>query len=1155
MRRHSGSLRGRPSDGSARSEPVVLDSVLRLRAILRLAYEFGEEANIRAVLERIGRFAHERLGWGRVLVTIRDEASVGTNARIVVAVGLDDVVPIEFEADTDRLSHIGSWRDERFRIGRSYFLDPRIGGIAASERPQFDLDYRRPSDNEWHDDTTLVIPIDTPTEQFGAIVVERQAQRRRPTHDEIEELEALADVAANAAANARLQHRLRATAREAEALFRAATLLVGTTDVDALLTKILDAIDEHFGHPICTIHLREPGSEVFALRAYSGEEPSQHGRIHELHGPGVVSRVARTGVVSLVPDVAVDPDYVVLIKDTASELAVPMRIDGIVIGIINVESPVRSAFGESDARVLVSFAEQAAVAVHTAQLHETVRNQARREALVNSIISAVHRTTDLNAILRIPCVGLAEALDVERAYVAVIDWSEQVARFIESYASDNSPVFSGSFPLGATPELSERLERGEVVAVGDVHEAPFLDGARWSYDKFHTRSLIYMPVVRLGDWHAVLLVCCERVRRWSPDEVAFIKTVAEQVGTAFVQAELYERVVESKLEWEMTFDTMSDGVMLLNSEYEIYGANAAAGALLRVPREQIVGMACCAALAATDDSECVVHRSLATNTRIREQSVPRRIGRQTQVTVDPMKNGRGAVVVLRDVSELRRVEADARRHSVVLSQLVSTSSDPIAMVDTSGTILWHNDALGTAVGIGPDAGRGRSLAGFVATDVRATLELELERAIGGEPRFFETALVADRSETWIFATLTPVLDDTVLAGILLVGRDITGHRRAAERAAEADKLRALGQLSSGVAHNFNNALSVILGRTQLLLRKVDDARLREDLTVVEQVSQDASNTVRRIQNFARRRLHESFTTVDLGALVSETVQMTSTRWLVDANAHGINYTVTVDVNATDCAVNGNDSELREVFVNILFNALDAMPEGGHVGISVAREGGFVRVAISDDGCGMSDDIQRRVFEPFFTTKGLKGTGLGLAVSYGIVSRHEGRIEFETAVDRGTTFTVVLPAFATHAAASAEVDRASRTRSTNAARAEILVVDDDTTVCEVVAEALRDRGHIVRCATSAAEALERLDQRPVELVLTDLSMPDMNGFALSVAVHRRWPSSRIVLMSGADVASLDNIPPDVVVDRTIAKPFAIDELCYVVESALPPVGGG
>lgn len=1123
---------------------------LRLRALLRMLQDVRGEPNVDTVLARLCSITNEMLGWTKVVVTLRDEA--GQRVRPAASAGLtaDELDRIGAVACTR--PGLDSWRDERFRIGRAFFFDHRIEGGLSAEPYFVRTESAEPRGDAWHPDDSLVVPIESHDTRFGALIVDAPVHGRRPTRAEIEELQIIADHAASAVASFRLQEQLRNTAREAEALYRASSLLVDTTDVDRLMAKILDAIDEHFGHPICTIYLREHESDVFTLRAFRGQRPDGGERVSIADDSGIVSRAARTGEVANVPDVELDPDYVVAIATTASELVVPLRIAGRVIGILNIESPVRSAFTASDERVLASFAEHAAVALHAAQLYETVRDKARREAVVNSIISAVHRTRNLEEILRIPCVGLASALDVQRSYVAVIDWDTRVARIIHSYSTDGSELFTGEFPLATVPELSERLWRGEVVAVSDAFNDPIVANVRFSYERHNTRSIVYQPVVRQGDWHAALFVACDRVRVWTADELAFLNTVAEQVGTAFVQAELFERVVCAQRDWETTFDTMSDGVLLVDGDRRIYGANAAAAALLGVAREQLIGTTCCDALSEHPGESCAWHGVVGSG-RVARQAVPWRIGRQTQVSVDPIADGSGAVIVLRDISDLRLAEETARRQSAVVSQLASSATDPIAMLDTDGTVLWVNEAMSEAAGVEAGAAVGRRFESFLTPDARQTATYEVARAIGGEPRFFETSIERpDRTGTWIFATLTPLLVEADLAGVLLVGRDITGHRRAAERAAEADKLRALGQLSSGVAHNFNNALSVILGRTQLLARRVTDPSVLKDLAIIEQVSHEASNTVRRIQNFARRRLQESFAAIDLRTLVADTVEMTATRWRVEASALGVRYNVAFRSGRGDLNVLGNDSELREVFVNVIFNALDAMPEGGDLAISVDRDGSFVVVRVADTGVGMDEEVQRRVFEPFFTTKGVQGTGLGLAVSYGIVSRHEGRIELETALDRGTVMRIALPAMATRIAAN-RLAREGGAADLAAAASEILVVDDDASVLELISEALGVRGHRVRRASSGAMALDLMRERPASLVLTDLAMPGMNGIALSRSIRARWPTTSVVLMTGADIDRHDVEGEDAPIDLTIGKPFELNELFTVVEALLAATG--
>ncbi len=1119
----------------------------RLISLLRFTQEVRAESDLETILDRICTIARDLLGWQRVILNLADEGG-GQGVRPVAAAGLSESEFASVVEIAERVERRDDWRDERFRISRSFFFDHRIEG-GLSERPYFfRLEIGERTEDEWHESDSLVVPIEAGDQRLGALVVDDPEDRKRPTLFDIEQLEVLADQAAAAIASARLQARLRETAREAEALYKAATLLVDSTDLDRLLEKILDAIDEHFGHPISTVHLRVPDSDLLELRAWRGFDQEQAGRVDRVTGPGIIARVCRTGMLANVADVTLDSDYYVAIPTTRAELVVPLLIDGTVIGVINVESPDAGTFSASDERILTSFAEQAAVAVKSAQLHERMRDQAGREALINSIISAMHRTSDLDEILQIPCEGLATALHVDRAYVALVDWNEKVARFVHAYSIDKSDVFTGVFPLSAMPELSERLWRGEAVAASDVFAEPILEAARSSYERYNTRALVYQPVVQLGDWHAVLLVCSSEERRWSVDELAFIKTVAEQMGTAFVQAELFEQVSQAKREWELTFDAMSDGVLLVDTNMRVYGANAAVADMLRVRREDLLGKDCCELIAPPEGGECPIHRSIEGATRLHMQFVPENIGRLVQLTVDPIADSKGAVAVLRDVSDIRRAEADARRQSVILSQLVSSATDQIAMIDGDGTIVWLNQALVDAAGLGDVDGGAPRFVDILAPEVQGTGEAELDRALAGEPRFFETAVTtSDGSETWMLVTLTPVFDDAALAGVLMIGRDITGHRRAAERAAEADKLRALGQLSSGVAHNFNNALSVILGRTQLLKRRLTEPMLVRDLDIIEQVSHEAASTVRRIQNFARRRLHESFDPIDLRMLVADTLEMTSTRWRSESNAHGVRYKVRFDARDGDYSIRGNDSELREVFVNLIFNALDAMPKGGDLSIVMRREGVFVVVEVADTGSGMSDEVQRRVFEPFFTTKGVKGTGLGLPVSYGIVSRHDGRIELDTELGRGTTFSVALPAISTRSVAD-EMARTVHAIGPPAHLADVVVVDDDASVAEMVAEALRDRGHAVRSATGGLAALEMLGVQPATVLVTDLSMPDMSGIDLALEARNRWPEIRTVLMTGVDLSSLGDVPIEQIGDFTLSKPFEIDELVYLVESA-------
>ena len=223
---------------------------------------------------------------------------------------------------------------------------------------------------------------------------------------------------------------------------------------------------------------------------------------------------------------------------------------------------------------------------------------------------------------------------------------------------------------------------------------------------------------------------------------------------------------------------------------------------------------------------------------------------------------------------------------------------------------------------------------------------------------------------------------------------------------QSERLRALGELATGVAHNFNNLLSGILGHTQMLLSRSLDAATRERLQIIEKLVLDGSEIVRRVQEFTRLRTTKDFSEVNIKDIINDIIRMTESKWSGGSNIPKI--TLRVDTDSMEIPiVEGNASELREVFINILFNAVDAMPKGGEFTIQTKTDGKDIFVYFIDTGEGMSEET-KRVFDPFFTTKGSKGTGLGMSFAYGIISRHNGHISIDSEPGVGTTVTVQLP---------------------------------------------------------------------------------------------------------------------------------------------------
>jgi PAS domain S-box-containing protein len=374
--------------------------------------------------------------------------------------------------------------------------------------------------------------------------------------------------------------------------------------------------------------------------------------------------------------------------------------------------------------------------------------------------------------------------------------------------------------------------------------------------------------------------------------------------------------------------------------------------------------------------------------------------------------------VARDITRRKQIEEQLRRSEERYRALVDNANDIVYTIDMEGRYTSLNRAGERISGYTRDEIIGMSWKEIIAPEYVSLVSEMLLRKLAGQRSvtFYEVEMIARNGRRIPLEVNSQIIyEDGQPAGVQGIARDITERKRAEsllrarfEREAESEKMRSLGQLSAGVAHNFNNALAAVLGRTQLLLRSVTDERHRRSLEVIETATQDAAEIVRRIQTFARRAPSAQFNKTSLAGLITDALQLTRTSWEDDAYVHNLRYEVTFTNEAGEDHVEANATELREVFVNLIFNALDAMPEGGRIDVRETRRGAWLVVEVRDTGEGIPAEFQDRIFEPFFTTKGSQGSGLGLAVSYGIIKRHGGTIEAASAPGGGTVFTLKFP---------------------------------------------------------------------------------------------------------------------------------------------------
>lgn len=355
---------------------------------------------------------------------------------------------------------------------------------------------------------------------------------------------------------------------------------------------------------------------------------------------------------------------------------------------------------------------------------------------------------------------------------------------------------------------------------------------------------------------------------------------------------------------------------------------------------------------------------------------------------------------------------------------------------------------------------------------------------------------------------------------------------------DAEKLEALGTLTSGISHEFNNILAVILGNCQLLQLKSKDNQLAKYIADINKSAQDAANLVQRLQNYCRPKVACERVPVQVNSIIQSALEVAGERWV--SHSIPVNLQVSTNLRSTKM-VSGNEAELREVMVNMITNAWDAMPEGGRVTITTEDQEEKVVILVADMGVGMSAEDAKRAFDPFFSTKYERGTGLGLTLSRNIITAHNGYIDVTTEKGRGSLFTITLPE-------EKITEVGTEMGICEHKHYNIMVVDDDVQVLQSVGDQLLALGHQVNMFNNTTELLTQACRRDdVDLVITDLSMPGTTGIDLARKL-KEIGNIPVILMSGWFDGFKYYLERGTV-EGILQKPFTIKELNKLINEVM------
>jgi PAS domain S-box-containing protein len=666
--------------------------------------------------------------------------------------------------------------------------------------------------------------------------------------------------------------------------------------------------------------------------------------------------------------------------------------------------------------------------------------------------------------------------------------------------------------------------------------------------------------------------------------IGIIEHIVELTGAGQGERSLAAKMWEAQQNFENVLNNSADAIVICDISGNIMMANRAFSLILDYNHEEVIGKHIVEFTAfkegtyITSTGEVViidgefVSETAARSAELFEKGYvsnwesflvkKNQVHVPAEITMSVLKDmdgeRRGSLVIVRNITERKKTEAETQKARDFLENIFKTSADGI-MVTDKGLVTMANEAIEKMTGYSRDEIIGKHTFEFSAPG-----KVCEEQGKEFVEKLYEDNTVTGREMTWmkkdgnlleVEVSASLLKDDKGNVTSVSSIRDITERKRMEKKFFQSEKLKSLGELAGGVAHDFNNVLAAILGRVQLLRmhlvpmhgtqeKRKSVLELQKGLEVIEKAAFDGAETVRRIQEFSRKRPDDKhFCNVDINQLIKHALEFARPRWKGEAESKGIKIAVQRELSRIPSTA-GREAELREVFTNLINNALDAMPQGGCLTIKTFKENGSIGVMIKDTGKGIPQDMQERIFDPFFTTKGPQSSGLGLSVSYGIITRHRGTITVESAEGEGTAFTITLPI-----TEAGVIEEKPEIIPATQKRAKILVVEDEEGVRNVLHDILAEADHQVETATDGMTGIELFERKAFDLVFTDLGMPGMSGWQVAAkikSINRKVP---VALITGWHVELKESHMKDSGVDLIIKKPFAVNQVLQLVQAGM------
>jgi signal transduction histidine kinase/DNA-binding NarL/FixJ family response regulator len=523
-----------------------------------------------------------------------------------------------------------------------------------------------------------------------------------------------------------------------------------------------------------------------------------------------------------------------------------------------------------------------------------------------------------------------------------------------------------------------------------------------------------------------------------------------------------------------------------------------------------------------------------------------RVRMWTETEIYQLSSG-DIIAVFDDITDRYEMQEELESSERRLRRIIECNADGILIIDDKGVVLFANPASVELFERDWRELQGEVIGGVVPEE--GTSEIHIRQA-SGRVRTLETrsTRIEWKRSVAFLVSLRDITDRISVQQALTrsntkLEKALEELTRTQEQAIQSERMNALGQMVSGIVHDFNNVLMPILGLSELLAKDPDAMANREEsqelLDTICSAAGDAKEIVRRLRAFYRPDEDLDVSTISVPALFDRVINTTRPAWETQAQAKGKRVAVTLDT-ASLPTLHANESRIREVLTNLVLNAVHAMPDGGSLTLAARKEEGCATLIIEDSGEGMSDEVRRRCLEPFYTTKGEEGSGLGLAMCHGIMASHGGAVDIDSAPGCGTRIYLRFPLSAEAWDEDAD-GRNIEEPGDQAATLHILVIDDHELSLSLIKRCLERLNHSVTACNSGEEALACLADETFDVVITDKVMPGMPGDEVARAVKAANPNVPVIMLTGFGEGAAESEEMDGVVDSVLGKPVTLKDI--------------